>query len=388
MCIGKETERLGHGDWVRAGRRHLERNHGVCPFCQQSAPERLAGELNDYFDATFLEEEQLLARLEQQYRQDAHAIRQWLDQILLAPARLLDVELLQHLKYRFEQGVTINLYRMENKRKEPGLSVTLESLADDLCRLGDLVAGVNQQIVEQNRLLKQLHEEQGRLIAEFWRHLLDGEFAPLLQAYHLNSREYTQTLLELDQRITQCKQDMRTLEQERTALTDSLITIQPAIDGMNGLLEMIGMHGFVVVPAEPHGYRLVRPNGTDALETISDGERGLLTLLYFYYLARGSLALHQVADDRIVVLDDPTVGLDPETMHFAARVLRKLIGLVRQPESRIRQLWILTHDPRFLQDVTVHPFRLSGQPLEDESFWKIRKDRHGSSVERLAVIGF
>ena len=50
-------------------------------------------------------------------------------------------------------------------------------------------------------------------------------------------------------------------------------SIQPTIDGINGLLRQFGFSSFSTKSTIGNSYKLQRPNGTDAKTTLSEGER-------------------------------------------------------------------------------------------------------------------
>ena len=52
-------------------------------------------------------------------------------------------------------------------------------------------------------------------------------------------------------------------------------------------------------------YRIVRADGSDVGRTLSEGEKGFITFLYFFNRIRGSMSQSGINSNRIVVFDDP-----------------------------------------------------------------------------------
>ncbi|MBF0341871.1 MAG: AAA family ATPase [Magnetococcales bacterium] len=376
---------LGNSDWVRQGRRFHQVRPEQCPYCQQSAPSGLSRELDDCFDLSYEQEILALTALSTQYERDADALQGWLEALLASLSVELDMDVVQYLKYRLEQKLYQNRQRLAEKLQQPSRTVTLESLAQEAHQLSAMIRETNQRIAEQNRLVGNLAVEQGVLTGQVWKFLL-AEIAPDLEAYQSHAREIERQLAGLEAQIGALNATMRTLEEEMTALAGQMTSIQPAIDGVNGLLSMIGFSGFTLSMAEGNEhYRVMRGNGQEVADTLSEGEKTLLTLLYFYFLVQGGPDPDSARRERIVVLDDPVSGLDNEAVRFSARVVRKLIALARQGPI-IRQLWILTHDVLFFQEAIWNSQRVRREALPDESFWIVRKNLSGiSSLERYPV---
>ncbi len=97
-------------------------------------------------------------------------------------------------------------------------------------------------------------------------------------------------------------------EKERyiQALERDTTSIQPTINGINALLQSFGFTGFALAKSErDRFYKIVRPDGSDAKDTLSEGEQSFITFLYFYHLLKGSETESGMTSDRIVVFDDP-----------------------------------------------------------------------------------
>src|SRR5690606_10104250 len=130
-------------------------------------------------------------------------------------------------------------------------------------------------------------------------------------------------------------------------------------------------------------YRLARPNGDDARETLSEGEKTFVTFLYFYYLLKGSTSETGVATDRIVVFDDPVSSLDSDVLFIVSSLMKEVCNDARQGLGQIKQVFVLTHNVYFHKELT-YCKRPAGGALKSESFWIVRKVGQQSKVERHA----
>ncbi len=181
----------------------------------------------------------------------------------------------------------------------------------------------------------------------------------------------------------QDKQDSkREKENEIRRLEREITSIQPTIDAINGLLASFGFHGFSVAQAEnKRSYKLLRSDGADAKETLSEGEKTFVTFLYFYHLLKGSSSESGITNDRVVVFDDPVSSLDSDILFIVSTLIRKLCEEVRSPSTKIKQVFLLTHNVYFHKEVTFQKGR-GGGTLKDEAFWIVRKSNEQSQIVR------
>src|SRR5690606_21322028 len=128
-------------------------------------------------------------------------------------------------------------------------------------------------------------------------------------------------------------------------------------------------------------YKIVRPDGSDAKETLSEGERTFVTFLYFYHLLKGSDSDSGVTTDRVVVFDDRVSSSDSDVLLVVSSRITGLFEDIRGKTSQIKQIFVLTHNVYFHKEVSFNA-RRSGKALNDETFWVVRKAGLISKVEK------
>lgn len=380
--IAAMIKRLGNSDWVREGRSYFEVNDGVCPFCQQDTTDQFAKSLNDYFDETFVADSKAIDSLATDYTTDANTVRQGILSIITAPSKFIDVEKLKAEKELFDSIVTINQQRLASKIKEPSKIVELESVANVVASISALITAANTQVAEHNKMVANHSKEKAKLTAQVWRYLLDVELSADLSAYDKKKDALSKAIKGIADSITSKTSEKNTKAAEIRALEKQTTSIQPTIDGINGLLSSFGFKGFSLAKAaNGSSYRLVRGNGADAQETLSEGEKTFVTFLYFYHLLKGSNTETGVTTDRIVVLDDPVSSLDSDVLFLVSSLIKRLFDEIRANVGYVRQIFVLTHNVYFHKEVTFNPAR-QRNALKDETFWIVRKSELQSRVER------
>ena len=381
--IAAMIKALGNSDWVRQGRAYFDEATGVCPFCQQATEASFAASLEAYFDETFLDDSRAIDELAKTYAAAADHLLAQLSEILNAPSRFLDAETLKTEVALLASRIALNRQHLADKQREPSQLIALEPLADALGAISQALALANEQIESHNATVANLGKEKQQLASQVWKHIVAIELAPALQDYSTKKRGLVGAITALNGKIEAAEADRRQVEKEIAELERATTSIQPTIDAINALLASFGFHGFSLAKADSGtAYVLRRPDGMDARETLSEGERTFVTFLYFYHLLKGSDSESGVTTDRIVVFDDPVSSLDSDILFIVSSLIKALFDEVRQGTGHIKQVFVLTHNVYFHKEVSFNARRTDRNAMRsEETFWVVRKSHHSSRVE-------
>lgn len=387
--IGKEDvdiaamiTKLGNSDWVRQGLPYYEQNDQKCPFCQQSTTEQFAQSLKDYFDEAFEIDAKAINDLIAQYTKDADAVQSALVGIIAAPGKFLDVERLRTEKTTLDQTIATNTLRLENKKKEPSQTVTLDSHKTVLAVIEDMISKANAEVDNHNKMVDNFADERQALIAEVWRYILN-ELDVDLNQYKVNKEKIDRAIAGIENGIVDAKQRIADKAKEIADLEKLATSIQPTINAINQTLKRFGFNSFSVADAgDGKHYKLVRADGSDAKKTLSEGEKTFVVFLYFYHLIKGSFSETGITNDRIVVFDDPVSSLDSDVLFIVSSLIREVCENCRNDVENIKQVFVLTHNVYFHKEVTFNRNRNPDKCLSEESFWIVRKGVPYSQCDR------
>nr|VFK22346.1 MAG: Wobble nucleotide-excising tRNase [Candidatus Kentron sp. LPFa] len=348
--IAAMIKKLDNSDWVRAGRSFYNTNEGVCPFCQQETTKGFAQSLNEYFDEAFERDSKAINDLVTNYSTDAERLERQLAEIIATPGKFLDVEKLKTEKALLDPKVTVNKQRLAGKKKEASRAVGLESLGSVVAKIESLIDSVNAKVTEHNERVANLSQERNTLTAQVWKFVLE-ELETDTEKYKKDKAKLEKAIESLEKQIETAEKDKQGKEVEIRKLEGQITSIQPTIDGINGLLSSFGFQGFSLAKvASGDSYKLVRSDGSDAKATLSEGERGFVTFLYFYHLLKGSDSSSGITNDRVVVFDDPVSSLDSDILFVVGSLIKGLFEKVRAGTDHIKQIFVLTHNVRPLRD--------------------------------------
>jgi len=129
----------------------------------------------------------------------------------------------------------------------------------------------------------------------------------------------------------------------------------------------------------PNHYCIERLDGEQVKDTLSEGEVTFITFLYFFQLTRGSFSEEAIAEDRVVVIDDPISSLDSNVLYIVSALVKDLIREIKvESDSSIKQLILLTHNVYFHKEASFQNGRSNG--CKDTNFWILRKANNVTSV--------
>lgn len=181
--------------------------------------------------------------------------------------------------------------------------------------------------------------------------------------------------------IDVCKQQLDDLDGKIVEAGKNITSVQPTVDEINRSLKSYGFTNFKIVPspAQPNAYQIQRMDGTLATNTLSEGEETFISFLYFLQFAKGSVDVAKVSNRKVLVLDDPICSLDSTVLYIVSSLVKGLIKDVREGNSDVEQIFILTHNVFFHKETAFIDRRT--EVCNDIHFWIISKDNNISSIK-------
>lgn len=373
--------KLNNSDWVRQGRKFYDPKEKICPFCQQNTQSSLENSLNEYFDETFVTDTETIGKLCIDYKADSEQIQRDIQNLLNRELKFLDSEKLQIESRSLDSKIRINTQRLKEKRQEPSKSIALVSLQEELDKVYDLINKANEEIQKYNKIVLNIESEKNETIGQVWRYLLD-EIDLELKEYCREKENLEKAIANLEDKIRNKTSDVNAKKGEINDLEINTKSIQPTIDSINNLLSSYGFRDFSLVKSEEKRfYKVRRSDGTDAKETLSEGERNFIVFLYFYHLIKGSDSENETRSNSVVVFDDPVSSLDSSIMFIVSELIRNLFEEIRNDNGIVKQIFVLTHNVYFHKEVSFFPKRPVDGKRADETFWTIKKEGQISKVQ-------
>lgn len=373
-------EKLGNSDWVKQGLAYLpERMNETkepCPFCQENTISgKFIENIKSYFDGAYQEQITTLEKLRTLYRAaidqlpkvesfTAHAFANERKAVISSKYQLLKTVLLS------------NASKIEEKIKSPKVPITLSISADAIADFNVEIAVVNRLVDEFNEKLKNRESALKQLRDEFWR-LQRWTYDQTISRFENDRQTANQKLKSIDEEIEKLHADLKKVKDEIVEAQKQTVNVDAAVDAINAGLLDLGIEDFFVQKHSENLYRVVRADDKkDAFHSLSEGEKMMISFLYFCELCKGKSSAVDTIAQRIVVIDDPISSLS----HVFIFNVGQLIRSVFFRGDRFCQVIVLTHSLYFFYELTDtnHERREKTQKL-----FRISKPSSGSAIQEM-----
>ena len=100
-------------------------------------------------------------------------------------------------------------------------------------------------------------------------------------------------------------------------LKASVFGVDDSLDNINKQLNVFEFTNFHLATTPEKGvYKILTPNGEIADETLSEGEKTFIALIYYYNLVFGNSSAQEVRISKILVIDNPISSLNSKIFFY------------------------------------------------------------------------
>ena len=351
--VASLIETLGNSDWVNTGIKyvHIDGEKGVCPFCQQKTiTQNFLEQINAYFDESYNRDksqiEQMISRYDAEIKKATDFFNAIKDDSFLEKNKAEIESLSANLISVSEH----NLNTLREKAKTPSIQVSLQPINEIIESINSIIGNANNEITLYNQRIADKKGFKSKIKGNFWR-LMRKEYNSVIELYAANKKVYEQSVenvqKELQTKTSEINTNTALIEENRK----KTVNIDEAVENIkNGLID-IGITDFTIekYSEEETLYRLKREDlDEDVFKTLSEGEKMVISFLYFIELCKGESTAEKASNNKIVVIDDPISSLS----HIYVFNIGRLIHNEFLRTKKYDQLFILTHSLYFFYELT------------------------------------
>jgi wobble nucleotide-excising tRNase len=378
--ISSLIEKLNNSDWVRRGLNYID-EVGVgelleCPFCQEKTiTNDLSLEITNYFDESFDESISLISNHLTKYENLASNLLS-LDVYKTNPFANDRYSELSQRHRALEKNITSNLNTITKKASTPSLSLSLKSTAISLLSFNELITEINADISTHNIRLNNVATEIAKLKNEFWN-LMRWNYDQTISPWLDEKEKSDKTLLETKAKKDQTEKNIKENRDETIALQKSTVNIDAAIVSINNGLINLGIADFSIEKHYDPLYKIVRSGEKEAeFLSLSEGEKMIISFLYFCELCRGKKTATATKRKRIAIIDDPISSLS----HIFVFNIGQMLKTEFFRSNSFDQIFVLTHSLYFFYELTDtnHERR-----KETQNLFRLSKNNQGSSISSM-----
>tara|TARA_R110001583_G_C5667331_1_gene410339 strand:- start:1525 stop:3744 length:2220 start_codon:yes stop_codon:yes gene_type:complete len=395
--VSELITKLGNSDWVKSGLKHLpeepfEENED-CPFCQEKTiSNELIANIKDYFDASYEADIKSLKTFLEQYSQ---AIQQIPNKTIFeANPKFETFKQDFEIKFSaFNQLIKSNKKKIEEKIKNPSVPKTLENSSKLLEEVNEIISKINALILEHNDKIDKKATVKTAIKKTFWQ-IMRWDYDQTISSY-ISDKGTSKT--KTDTLNTAIKGFDKTILEQKSIISEEqkqTVNIEKAIANINDGLIDLGITDFEIENHEENLYKIVRgENKERVFRSLSEGEKMIISFLYFLEMCRGKQDATEIGKKKIIVIDDPISSLSHIYVFNIGRLIKnEFFGKKETKKDQetgekvniwkynYEQVFILTHSLYFFYEITETKH---DERKETQKLFRLIKNNDGSRFQKM-----
>ncbi|MCT4613785.1 MAG: AAA family ATPase [Marinifilaceae bacterium] len=388
---------LGNSDWVKLGLQYISKEENeeskICPFCQEKTiSKELIKSIENYFDESYESDINLIKKFLRDY---SEAIQSVPNTALFESNPKFEVHKKDfEIKYRaFWKLIEDNKKLIEDKLKTPSVSVTLNNSIKALHELNEVIQKINVLIKEHNTNIDQRAKVKSNIKSTFWQ-IMRWDYDQTISSY---SNDEKTAISKAENLKTSIKEYNSKVSEQKEIISEQqklTVNIEEAVANINNGLVDLGITEFRIKNHSDNLYKIARgENDNRVFKSLSEGEKMIISFLYFLELCRGKKDATETGRKKIIVIDDPISSLSHIYVFNIGRLIKnEFFGIketTKNPETgdkivswkyKYEQVFILTHSLYFFYEITEtkHDVR-----KETQNLLRLEKNGDGSSFKKM-----
>lgn len=346
-------EKLENSAWVNDGLQyvHIDNEIAPCPFCQQmTISQELLSQIKGYFDESYQRDirriEELLSNYQQRIEEGIAQIEE------LKSNRFLE-EYVNEIEICLSKIINItteNSRLLREKIKTPSLVVGISSLSECEKEINIIIEKANNKINVYNEKIDNVQESLKSIKSRFWK-LMKKQYLSVFTLYEATKNNYMTDDEEYRKKAEQIVKDIHQQQGVIAQKQKETVNIDEAVENIKQGLVDIGITDFTIEKYSEENalYRLKREDSRgNVFKTLSEGEKMVISFLYFIELCKGETTVDSSATGKIIVIDDPISSLS----HIYVFNIGRLIHNEFLRTKKYEQIFVLTHSLYFFYELT------------------------------------
>ena len=348
--ISDVIKKLGNSDWVKDGKKFLG-NDNICPFCQkETIGNDFKRQLEEYFDESYeLDMSKLQGNLGsyQDFYNMITANNSFLENYFIKAKKEYELEF-HNLYSTLMNGIGKNIESMKEKIKEPSKSIHLQDNNPLFDNLNIFLQKIQQEINQYKIDFENKNQKRKEIKELFWQ-IMRNNHDDIIKEYENNKNELEKELENVESEIKQSEYIIQENKQKIVELQSQILNIENTVNAINSNLKEMGIVDFFIEKHNENFYRIARENDIKInFKTLSEGEKTIISFLYFLQLCKGKESGDEITNGKIVVIDDPISSLSHNHVFNISQLIHQ--NCFKQNDD-IKQIFILTHNLYFFHEI-------------------------------------
>ena len=343
---------LGNLDWVRRGIEYLPLNiQGAvkCPFCQEKTitPE-LAESIKGCFDKAYKQKVFKISKMKNAYGNFIKSVKSFYTNILEHSFCKKKQDFLV-IARNLEDVLKGNLEKIEKKEQSPGIEIFLKESKNQINELNAFIQAMNLEIKRHNKKIQNSEEEKLEIKNGFWK-IIRWEYDGDIQSYQKMEKHFKEDIKNIELQIKGIEQEIKVKDKNIKENQEKTQNLDGTIDEINKGLRDMGINDFEIDKFTDSGDYFLKRQSAGKLDfrSLSEGEKTVISFLYFLSLCRGRTELSEVSSKKIIVLDDPISSLSHIYVFNIAQLIKKKFF---ENNDTYEKVFVLTHSLYFFHEL-------------------------------------
>ena len=373
--VAEFIAKAGNSDWVKQGLQYIsdDEDSQACPFCQQETiTKNIIDSIRRVFDEAYEKDIKQLELIKTQYETLTSSLNiQDISNFPLANKELVEAWTMACEALR--ASIRENVLHIGNKIKSPSTPVVLTDTKPTVDLIINLIKSLNEMIGAHNDKLANKKKTKDDIKSRFWT-LMRWDYDQTISAYSQSASDLKDETSKISQEAAKISADVTASNGKIVNLRKQTVNIEESIENINAGLVEIGIDGFSVVPYGENFYRVSRATDqANAFHSLSEGEKTVISFLYFMELCKGQKTATAVPQAKVVVIDDPISSLS----HLYVFNIGQLIKKYFINNDLYKQVFVLTHSLYFFYELTHTNHKTRS---ETQHLFRVFKNKNGSTV--------
>ena len=371
-------KKLNNEGWFKQGIQYITKSEKTCPFCQRPLEEDFLRQIEEYFDESYATAISELNKAYKSYIDIASRTLSNIDTITFNHSNFVELDSFTPLKQELKEIITKNKNLLESKLKSPEISIQMHSTRECTESITKFIHKTNTLIENHNKRIDNIRNERFKLTKQIWRYIISN-LKKDISAYLQNLNKLTSLESKISNDIKANNNCITSQKESLFSLRSQTSSIYPTAEKINNYLQKGGITSFKIeVEEQTKKYKFVRNNGSETNDTLSEGERNLVTFLYFFCSIEGNKEQNSQDEDKVIFIDDPVSSLDSNILFFVSALIRTLFKETYDATGRIKQIFISSHNSFFFREVSYE----RGISRNKTTYWMITKNNNSSKITK------
>ena len=378
--VSSLINQLQNSDWVKDGLKYLpkaiESDSENCPFCQNKTINKLLLEdIQNFFDESYENDINQLKNLCSSYENAISTLpkRENYEANLYIAKKKSEFENQYNAVYNLLEK---NKSQLEAKIKAPSQEIPLLDSANAIQAFNDFIEEINQAISTHNKKIDNKDNTMTEIKEQFWA-LMRWDYDQNISTYQKDKTDIEKKTTEISKTLKESEESIVKQKQVIAEQQEKTVNIEQSITFINNGLVELGLDDFHVKKHSDNLYKIERSEqGADIFQTLSEGEKMIISFLYFVEMCRGKKSADDVGGKKIIVIDDPISSLS----HIFVFNIGQLIKKEFLNSDSCEQVFLLTHSLYFFYELTDTN---QNRRKDNQKLFRLTKNSNGSYISGM-----